>query len=306
MFPTQPTLILTLFLFVALALLAARGRRRQAHLLATITRVQLADFPSQFLKNSRTIDLYLPPHYDTQPNRHYPVLYLHDGQDQKQLQLHETLARLTHFQHIQPLIVVAIPTNANRLQEYGTALTPNARGLGALVGDYERFVTEEVVPAINQKFRTLIHPRHTAILGASLGGLSAFDLAWNHPHIFGIVGVFSGSFWWRASSDNLHLPPDSLIMHEIVRRGPKREGLRAWFEAGTHDERDDRDNNGIIDAIQDTLELIDELYKLGYRPQRDVTYLQVEGGQHNYETWSKWMPEFLQWNATVFYDERAQ
>lgn len=294
--PTQPTLILTTFLFLGLALFACHNRRRHAQLLATITHIHWTEFPSQFLKNSRSIDIYLPPAYREQPNQRYPVLYLHDGQDKEVLHLHETLARLTRYQRIQPLIVVAIPTNANRLHEYGTAITPNARGLGSQAADYQRFVTEELMPALNQKFRTLTDPRHTAILGASLGGLCAFDMAWHYPYLFGIVGVFSGSFWWRASADNLHITPNQLILPDLVRRGPKREGFRAWFEAGTHDERDDRDHNGIIDAIQDTLELIDELYKLGYRPQRDVTYLQVEGGQHNYETWSKWLPEFLEWS----------
>ena len=36
---------------------------------------------SRYLRNSRGVVVYLPPGYDEQPGRHFPVLYLHDGQN---------------------------------------------------------------------------------------------------------------------------------------------------------------------------------------------------------------------------------
>ena len=132
-------------------------------------------------------------------------------------------------------------------------------------------------------------------MGISLGGLTAFDIVWNHPHLFGTVGVFSGSFQWRAGADDPYITPHHLIAHEMVRNSTYRPGFRAWFEAATRDETSDRDNNGVIDAIQDTLELIDELEALGYELGKDVVYMQVEGGLHDYHTWAQVLPQFLLW-----------
>ncbi len=280
---------------VILLWVVRHSRRQQARLLATVTQVVLADFYSDHLQNSRDLVVFLPPLYEKHPLVRFPVLYLNDGQDSSQLRLRETVARLTQAKRICPLIVVAIPTNADRLQEYGTAAAANAQGLGTRAAAYASFVVKEVMPAINARFRTLPTPANTAILGASLGGLSAFDIAWNHADQFGIVGVLSGSFWWRATPAETAITPNALIMHEIVRRGSFRPGFRAWFEAGTRDERDDRDNNGVIDAIQDTCELIAEMENLGYRSGRDVVYLEVRGGQHHYDTWAKVLPDFLEW-----------
>lgn len=294
------------WLFIAILLLsliffAVIGRYRHHQLLETIEVITIDDFISQYLGNKRPIHIFLPPGYrnlaarSSQVPRAYKVLYLNDGQDAEQLKLRETLARLIRRGRIEPIIAVAIPTNENRLQEYGTAITANAQGYGSRATEYANFLTEELMPIIEHGFPVKTGPANTAIMGISLGGLSAFDIAWNHPHLFGTVGVFSGSFWWRAGEDALDINPDHLISHEIVRRSPYRPHFRAWFEAATRDETGDRDNNGVIDAIQDTLELIDELEALGYQRGKDVAYVQVEGGRHNYHTWSYILPQFLEW-----------
>ncbi|MCA9974006.1 MAG: esterase family protein [Anaerolineales bacterium] len=292
----NPSLLLTLLLTGLLLAATGWARFRRQRLLATV-RVVTLPLPSRHLGNTRDVQVFLPPGYDAPAAaaRRYPVLYVNDGQDAPQLRLRETLARLTARGHIAPLIAVAIPTNENRLQEYGTAVTANAQGLGARAAAYARFVTAELLPAVNSQFRTAMGAEDTAVLGASLGGLSAFDIAWNHLELFGTVGVFSGSFWWRAGADDPHVPPGRLIAHEMVRRGPPRPGLRCWFEAATQDETADRDENGVIDAIQDTLELVDELAAHGCRRGVDVVYHEVRGGRHNYETWSAVLPHFLRW-----------
>ena len=102
--------------------------------------------------------------------------------------LAETLAALIAHHEIEPIIVVAIHATRDRLQEYGTAGIPNARGLGKKARKYSFFVLDEVLPYINRRYRTLTGPVNTAIMGFSLGGLMAFDLAWNHPDVFGAVG----------------------------------------------------------------------------------------------------------------------
>ena len=288
-------ILLTAVLTTLLILIIYEARRRRAALLATVEVVTLPEFASQALGNSREITVFLPPGYVQAANRRYPTLYVNDGQDQEALQIRETLAKLFQRRQLPPIIIVAIPTNDERLHEYGTAVCPNAQNLGTKAAEYGRFFTEELMPAINQQFRTSHNPAEIGIFGVSLGGLSAFDIAWNHPELFGVVGVMSGSFWWRAAEDETAVPPNQLIAHEMVKQTAVKPNLRLWFEAATQDEASDRDNNGVIDAIQDTLELIDELEKIGFRQGKEVVYLEVSGGRHNYDTWAQLFPTFLRW-----------
>jgi enterochelin esterase-like enzyme len=65
--------------------------------------------------------------------------------------------------------------------------------------------------------------------------------------------------------------------------------------AGTEDETADRNNNGIIDAIDDTLTLMQALQEKGKEELKDFTYVEVEGGKHEPETWSKVLLDFLKW-----------
>ena len=129
-------------------------------------------------------------------------------------------------------------------------------------------------------------------MGWSLGGLSAFDIVWQNPQTFGKVGAFSGSFWWRTQNS----PDDKFrIMHQIVNESPYKQGLKMWFMAGTKEETADRDKDGIIDVIDDTLDLIKTLEQKGYKQPHDISYQQIEGGQHNVPTWANQIPAFLEW-----------
>ena len=84
-------------------------------------------------------------------------------------------------------------------------------------------------------------------------------------------------------------------MHQLIRNGKLKPGLKFWFQAGTKDEQSDRNKNGVIDSIDDTLDLIAELTKKGYRPFHDIQYLEMKDGQHNTATWAEAMPHFLKW-----------
>jgi enterochelin esterase family protein len=257
----------------------------------------LAGFPSAILGRSRTVRIVLPPGYGDTRNR-YPVLFMNDGQDLEGMRLPEIMDSLFSKRAIQPLILVAIHATDARIQEYGVAATPNAQGLGAEAAKYARFLLEELIPVIQQRYRVSRSAGKTAIMGASLGGLSAFDLAWNHPDVFGKVGVFSGSFWWRSNDSTVATKQASRIMHRQVRETARAPKIRIWLEAGRQDERDDRDGNGVIDAIQDTRELMDALAAKGFREGRGMTYFEVDGG-HDPTTWGRALPEFLRWAFKV-------
>lgn len=249
---------------------------------------------STYLNFKKTIDIYLPPSYSDNKKKRYKTLYVNDGQEMRNLRLKENLKKLYEHQLIEEIIVVAVRAT-ERLQEYGTAISPDYAQRGSKAPLYTKFLLEELIPFITKKYRTVTGRGANTIVGFSLGGLSAFDITWNHPDVFSKVGAFSASFWWRHHSENDLEANIDRIMHKVVRESTKREGLKFWFQAGTLDETADRNNNGIIDAIDDILDLMTELEKLGYKPQEDMYFLQVEGGTHDFHTWSAVFPEFLKW-----------
>ena len=71
--------------------------------------------------------------------------------------------------------------------------------------------------------------------------------------------------------------------------------MKFWFQCGTNDEKADRNNNGIIDAIDDTFDLIKELEKKGYSKGQTIHYEEIEDGEHNQATWRLAFPSFLSW-----------
>lgn len=247
---------------------------------------------SELLGRKVTLTLLLPLNWQHAGPLH--LLLLNDGQDIPALKMKETLAHLYERDRLLPLMVAGIHAG-ERLQEYGTARMPDIRRRGRKATDYTRFVLLELMPFIRHLMRTEQFAS-VAFAGCSLGGLSALDIAWHHPEVFHKVGAFSGSFWWRNAHLGPHYNDDKhRIMHQIIRQSAERPDLRFWFQAGTLDEAADRNNNGIIDAIDDTVDLIRELEEKGYRRPDDIRYVEMVGGRHDTATWAKAMPGFLTW-----------
>lgn len=267
------------------------GQARPPVLPGGITVDTLSELRSRFLTTAPSVRIFLPAGYHSGKDR-YPLLLANDGQDMESLALVQVLDSLAASRAMEPIIVVAVHAGQDRLQNYGTVGQPNAQGLGANAGNYEQFIVRELLPLIHRLYR--VRPRDVSIMGWSLGGLSAFDLAWRNGTWFRRVGVFSGSFWWRTDDSSPEARQSSRIVHRMVGSGKRPRDLVMWFEAGRQDETADRDGNGVIDAIQDTRELIAELVKRGMREGGDLHYVEVEGG-HDLATWNKVLPRFLTW-----------
>lgn len=260
-----------------------------------LSSVFIEDFFSAALKRHIKVEVLLPPWYEKTQQFAFPLLILNDGQLLHKVKVKQALLELYKNNLIPPMIVAGIHAH-NRLHEYGVAGMPDYKNRGNKAAHYSRFMVNEFLPLLKKNFRILEGPSHTAIAGFSLGGLSAFDLSWNYPHIFGASGIFSGSFWWRSKGyDSGYDETSDRIMHKLVRSTDSLSNQRFWFQCGTEDEVSDRNNNGVIDSIEDTLDLISELQELGYEMNKHITYVEVQGGKHNEETWSQVFPEFLKW-----------
>ncbi|MGB0429766.1 MAG: alpha/beta hydrolase, partial [Bacteroidia bacterium] len=138
------------------------------------------------LNRYRRVWIYLPPDY-YETSYSYPVLYMHDGQNvfdantsfAGEWKVDETLNEL-HAKGDSGIIVVAIDNGgSHRIAEY----TPwvNSQYNSGDGADYVDFLVKELVPYINSNYRTLTQPKHTGIMGSSLGGLISTFAAAKYP-----------------------------------------------------------------------------------------------------------------------------
>jgi enterochelin esterase-like enzyme len=249
---------------------------------------------SQFLQREVIVDCYLPSTFN--PSVELPLLLINDGQDLPKMPFDEILDSLISNQTISPVFCAGIYCSADRKNEYGTAKMLDYKGRGAKAGAYTRFVMEELIPFLRKTYQVNSFSEKV-YAGFSLGGLSALDIVWNNAAEFTKAGVFSGSLWWRdkdQEEDDFDEINDR-IMHRQVRAGAYAPWLKFFFEVGTEDETADRNNNGVIDSIDDTVSLIDVLEEKGYTRNRDIQYLELTDGKHDVATWARAFPYFLKW-----------
>lgn len=242
------------------------------------------------------VDLYFPPvDLLTKPPN---LLLINDGQDLSKFEFDSMLADLYQARQISPILCVGIHCGADRKMEYGTAPILDFKGRGAKARSHQDFVLKELMPLIESSWTKGF--KEKAYAGFSLGGLSAIDMVWHYPELFSKAGVFSGSLWWRLKdlNDGYNEETDRII-HKLIKEGEYKPGLKFYFTTGSYDEKADRNNNGIIDSIDDTLGLIDELEKKGYKNEGDIHYVNYEDGKHDVKTWGRAMPAFLKWGWGV-------
>ena len=232
---------------------------------------------------------------DINPVPEMSLLLVNDGQDLVTMGFEKIIDTLYGHHEISPIFVVGIHCSGDRKNEYATANVLDYAGRGNKAALYTRFVMEELLPFIRKTY-TIKTFKEKSYAGFSLGGLSALDIVWSNPHEFTKAGVFSGSFWWRdkAQDDPEFNEDTNRIMHRLIREGGYYPWLKFFFEVGTQDETADRNNNGIIDAIDDTISLIAELKQKGYT-NNSIKYIELKDGKHNVPTWARAFPDFLKW-----------
>ena len=273
------------------------------------------------------VAVYLPPGYDDtlSASIHYPVLYANDGQDMAAVGLQETLNRLYAEHAIQPVIVIAIDMLTDRASGYGLSDRQAKRSLvgdsrigpiGRRAYEYSDWVATQLVPYVDAHYRTQRSVRGRTMLGWSLGGLNAFNLGWQYPDVFGRVAAFSPSFWLAGDRSSAQAIESSRLAQAMVNDSTQHRDLRFWFSVGAREETDDRNGNGIIDAVEDVQDLVAGcrapdgshlrgLRDLGYAVDMDyarhpsrgagVAFYLLPDGEHNQATWKRVLPVFLKW-----------
>ena len=251
-------------------------------------------YPSLYLEREVIIDCYIPTGISSLNN--ISLLLINDGQDLPKMPFDKILGSLLQTKEIEPVFCVGIHCSAVRKNEYGTARFLDYKGRGAKAHLYTAFIMLELLPFLRSEYQ-IDSFKDKSFAGFSLGGLCALDIVWNQHYEFRYAAVFSGSLWWR---DKSHLDKDfdedkNRIMQKQIRNGGYVPWLKFFFEVGTLDETEDRNSNGIIDSIDDTCAVIDELVNKGYNPKTDINYLEIKDGSHDVATWARAFPSFLKW-----------
>ena len=142
---------------------------------------------SRSLGGTRRVWFYLPPGYPSTslrasasaPETLYPVLYVLDGSNYvEKMDVPRVLDRLIAQKAIPPVIAV-FSEPADRREEYSR--NPKWRA----------FVSSELVPMVDKRFRTFPAPDHRVIVGSSLAGYGAVDLAVEYPSVFGLCAAIA-------------------------------------------------------------------------------------------------------------------
>jgi enterochelin esterase family protein len=130
----------------------------------------------------RTAQVYLPAGYDTDGDRRYPVLYVHNGQD--------ALDQGSMKNALDQLIGTSVDTV---IAVFVLADEENPRGDLGEAESYAEMIVKELVPRIDGQYRTIDDPLARATVGAGRGGNAALFSAFTHPDVFGRVGAQSAT-----------------------------------------------------------------------------------------------------------------
>ncbi|HXT40434.1 MAG TPA: alpha/beta hydrolase-fold protein [Candidatus Angelobacter sp.] len=237
---------------------------------------------SQSFGTNRTVRIYLPPSYERDPSRRFPVLYLHDGQNAfttvgtnvafgwGNWELDRTVTGLCAAGRMREIIMVAVDCSAERYLDYrGPACRyteselkdmkrlPPAPADNSRYEKYTRFLIGELKPKIDREYRTLAGPESTGVLGSSMGGICSLALAWEHPEVFGKAASLSGSF---------QIERTNFLANVLGSYRGKAKPTRIYLDSGVCDFSGGDDGRRNTDAVAR------ELRRMGWKDEVDLLH----------------------------------
>lgn len=253
--------------------------------------LEIVPFESKIFHNKRMLRVLVPANYFSPHNAHrsYPVLYLQDGQHlfdeatspQGEWHVDEAVEHLVGAFKIPPMFVVGIDNaGEHRDSEYLAYPDPLNKNVGeqnALGKEYARFITTEVMPFIEKRYRIARGALNTGIGGSSYGGDAALYTALKNPTFFGHVLIES--------------PELRIGDRRLIQDAQKATLLprKIYLGIGTK-EGNDPSQSPIM--VEDVRQLEAVLVKKGMGATR-LRVAVEEGGQDNEAAWSRRLPDAL-------------
>ncbi len=268
-------------LFVLLSVLAG-GAQAQA-------RLSTEYLDSKSLERKVPYNVILPKGYSAAGEKRYPVLYLLHG-----LTGHygDWAERSKVVEHSAPYDLIIVMPEGNDGWYTDALNAPKDR--------YESFIFEDLIPAVETKYKSRVDRPGRFIAGLSMGGYGSVKLALKHPERFALAGSFSGAVrgaefdgaaftGWKALADSLNAvfgPMDSKVRAEndvfkllaAVKQEQVKDLPFLYFDCGTED--------GLIGQNRD---FSGELLKMKVPHE-----FRERPGKHEWPYWDEQIVEFLQ------------
>lgn len=161
---------------------------------------------SNILKNNplgdpfeRDLCIYLPPGYETESHKRYPSVYCltgFTGRGKMMLNdspfspnMAERIDMLIAEKRIEPMIFI--------LPDCYTYFGGSQYINSAATGNYEDYLTKEIVPFVDENFRTIPKGDSRAVAGKSSGGYGALIMGMRHADQFGLAATISGDCYFE-------------------------------------------------------------------------------------------------------------
>jgi len=238
----------------------------------TATRLKLASLPGECSAPGKIIAaelpqpegdatysyrIYLPPCYSTGSDSRYPVLYLLPGSQSTPDSwlnggLPEEMDQLILSGKVPPLLIVTTENTDDDLDGKTTY--------------------QKLIPFIESQYPIAPDRRYHAVAGGSLGGVSAYHLAFQHPDTFSSVGIFgAGAFPW-----------DEKPIRAWLAEMDNSNRTRVFLNSGEQD-------SYMLERAQEMKSILDES---GVENE-----LYVDQGGHDYKYWIPNFERYLTWLA---------
>jgi len=241
-------------------------------------------FHSPVLNRDEPYRIYLPPGYDSDTSRRYPVLYMLHGYSGNRVEwfncgLFNQADQLINQNIIPPMIIV-LPTGD---QDYWV---DHANG-GLQWGKY---VAQDVTGFIDQNFRTKADRQNRAIGGLSMGGHGGLQIGINYSQIFGIISGTSATIREKATLPDFFGDDTWFAAHDPISLAQTTDpntlkGLKIWIDIGL-DDKDWVARNQLLNDILNNRGIPHEFH--------------LQPGGHTYDYWVADGPILLKWYASVF------
>lgn len=255
---------------------------------AATGRVECNLLPSKILNRAIAYCVILPPSFDSDKAKHFPVLYfLHGLGDSEQSFIHTGAWNLT-----EDLL------ERGEIREFLIA-TPNGDAsfyINSKDGKvhYEDFLLQEFFPFIEKRYRVAPGRRHRAIAGISMGGYGALHLAFRHPQLFSSVSAHSAALIEklpvflgtapnspraRVLGEVFGSPPDTLFWDRnsplSLARSADLSGLKIYFDCGDRDDYGFEAGAAALDKILTQRRIPHEfhIYPGGHDPEYFAAHL---------------------------------
>ena len=151
--------------------------------------------------HERPLWVYVPPGYEDEPERRYPSVYVIQGYT----------GQLDMWRNRAPFGAKTYPELADELFASGeappcvvvwvdawTSLGGSQFLDAPAIGRYHTYLCDEVVPWVDERYRTIAEPAHRGIQGKSSGGYGAMVTAMLRPDLFGGLATHAGDALFEA------------------------------------------------------------------------------------------------------------